>query len=124
MAERLQVYKCNIGGNIVEVTQGGPGELVCCNQRMVRQAENTVDAAQEKHVPVAEKADGGFNVKVGSVPHPMEDKHYIQWVEILAGDRVCRLYLKPGEAPEAYFPTGADAVTARAYCNLHGHWKS
>lgn len=124
MADRLQVYKCDKCGNIVEVMNGGPGELACCGEPMKLLAENTVDAAKEKHVPVVEKADGGFNVKVGSVPHPMEEKHFIQWIEILAGGRVCRLYLEPGDDPEAYFPTGADSVVAREFCNLHGHWKS
>ncbi|MHC4598576.1 MAG: desulfoferrodoxin [Planctomycetota bacterium] len=124
MAERLQVYKCDKCGNIVEVFQGGPGELVCCDEPMVLLEENTVDAAKEKHVPVVEKVEGGFKVKVGSVPHPMEEKHFIQWIEIYAGSRVCRADMKPGDAPEVFFPTGADSVTAREYCNLHGHWKA
>ena len=124
MAERLQVYRCDKCGNILEVIQGGPGELVCCGEPMVLLVENTVDAAKEKHVPVVEKVEGGFQVKVGSVPHPMEEKHFIQWIEIYAGNRVCRADLKPGDAPEIFFPTGAESVTAREYCNLHGHWKA
>ena len=124
MTERLQVYKCEICGNIVEMLHAGKGELVCCGKPMVQQVENTVDASKEKHVPVVEKIDGGFKVKVGSVPHPMEEKHYIEWVEILANGRVCRKWLQPGEAPEADFVTDAAAVTAREYCNIHGLWKA
>lgn len=124
MAKRSQVYKCSLCGNIVELLHGGDGELVCCGQPMELQEENTVDAAKEKHVPVIEKVAGGVKVKVGSVAHPMEEKHYIQWIEVLAGDRVLRQYLKPGGAPEAVFSTDATAITAREYCNLHGHWKA
>ena len=124
MAERLQVYKCEACGNIVEVFIGGPGELVCCDKPMQLLEPNTADAAREKHVPVIEKVDGGFLIKVGAVPHPMEEKHHIQWIEIYAGDRVCRHHLNPGDAPEVMFPSGADSITAREYCNLHGHWKA
>ena len=98
MAERLQVYKCEICGNIVEVLHGGQGDLVCCGQPMKQQVENTVDAAKEKHVPVIEKTADGIMVKVGSVPHPMEEKHYIEWVQIMAGDNAYRIFLKPGGA--------------------------
>ena len=124
MAERMQVYKCDKCGNIVEVFHGGPGKLVCCNEPMKLLEENTVDAAKEKHVPVVEKVDGGFKVKVGSVPHPMEEKHFIQWIEVVAGDKVLREHLKPGSEPEAIFTIDAGTVTAREYCNLHGHWKA
>lgn len=123
MAERLEVYKCEACGNIVEVLHGGAGELVCCGQPMVLLVENTVDAAKEKHVPVVEKVAGGFKVKVGDVPHPMEEKHYIEWVEIIADGKAYRQFLNPGQAPEATFNIEADQVTAREYCNLHGHWK-
>jgi len=122
--QRLDVYKCEVCGNIVEVMHAGGGELVCCGQPMKQMKENTVDAAKEKHVPVIEKVTGGFKVKVGSVPHPMEQNHYIQWIEALAGDRVYRYFLKPGELPEAFFPISAEPLTAREYCNLHGLWKS
>jgi superoxide reductase len=123
MAERLEVYKCEACGNIVEVLHGGAGELVCCGQPMVLMTENTVDAAKEKHVPVVEKVAGGFKVKVGDVPHPMEEKHYIEWVELIADGRAYRQFLNPGQAPEATFAIEADQVVAREYCNLHGHWK-
>lgn len=102
----------------------GGGNLVCCDKLMLLQAENTVDAAQEKHVPVIEKVDGGIRIKVGSVAHPMEDKHYIQWVQAIVGDKTYREFLKPGQAPEAFFPLSESDITAREYCNLHGLWKS
>jgi superoxide reductase len=124
MAERLQVYKCDKCGNIVELYVAGGGELVCCGEPMKLQSENTVDAAQEKHVPVIEKIEGGYKVKVGSVAHPMEEKHYIQWIELIAGDKAYTEFLKPGQAPEAVFKIEADSVTAREYCNVHGHWKA
>ena len=123
MAERLEVYKCEICGNIVEVLHGGKGELVCCGKPMVQLVENTVDAAKEKHVPAIEKVAGGVKVKVGSVAHPMEEKHYIEWVEIIADGKAYRQFLNPGEAPEATFNVEADPITAREYCNLHGLWK-
>lgn len=123
MAERLQVYKCELCGNIVEVLVGGKGELVCCGQPMKLLVENTVDAAKEKHVPVIEKIEGGYKVKVGSVAHPMEEKHYIQWIELVADGRSYIQFLKPGEAPEAVFKVEAKDVYAREYCNLHGLWK-
>jgi superoxide reductase len=124
MAEQLQVYKCEACGNIVEVLHGGEGELVCCGKPMVLIKENTVDAAKEKHVPVVEKVEGGYKVKVGSVPHPMEEKHYIEWVELIADGKAYRQFLKPGQAPEAIFKIDAAKVTAREYCNLHGLWKA
>jgi superoxide reductase len=123
MAERYEVYKCETCGNIVEVLHGGAGELVCCGAPMKLFKENTVDAAKEKHVPVVEKVEGGVKVKVGDVPHPMEEKHYIEWIEILADGEIYRKYLKPGDAPEAVFTISASQVTAREYCNLHGLWK-
>ncbi len=124
MAERLEVYKCDLCGNIVEVLHGGAGELVCCGQPMKLFTENTVDAAKEKHVPVVEKVDGGYKVKVGAVPHPMEEKHFIEFVELIADGKVYRQFLNPGETPEATFCIEANQVSAREYCNLHGLWKA
>jgi superoxide reductase len=124
MAERLEIYKCELCGNIVEVLHAGKGELVCCGQPMKLYKENTVDAAKEKHVPVVEKAAGGYKVKVGSVAHPMEEKHYIEWIEVIADGVAYRYFLKPGAAPEASFKVDATKVTAREYCNLHGLWKA
>jgi superoxide reductase len=124
MANPLEIYKCEACGNIVEIFQAGPGELVCCGDPMILLAENTVDAAKEKHVPVVEKTASGVTVKVGSVPHPMEEKHFIQWIELIADNKVYRQELKPGDKPEATFAITANKVVAREYCNLHGHWKA
>jgi superoxide reductase len=124
MAEKLQVYKCDVCGNIVEVLHGGEGELVCCGQPMALLTENTVDAAKEKHVPVIEKVDGGIKVKIGEVAHPMEEKHHIEWIELIADGKAYRQFLNPGDTPEAVFNIQADQVIAREYCNLHGLWKA
>ncbi len=124
MAELKQIYKCNVCGNIVEVLHGGVGELVCCNEPMELLKEKTEDVGLEKHVPVIEKTDTGIKVKIGSVPHPMEEKHYIEWVEIIADGGVFRKFLKPGDKPEAEFEIKAEKIDAREYCNMHGLWKS
>ena len=123
MAEKLEIYKCELCGNIVEVLHGGAGELVCCGQPMKQFTENTVDAALEKHVPVIEKGPDGITVKIGSVAHPMEEAHYIEWIELIADGKAYRQFLNPGDTPEATFNIDADQVTAREYCNLHGLWK-
>ncbi len=116
-----QIYKCPICGNIVEVLHIGIGELVCCGKPMVLLAENSTDGAQEKHVPIAEKTEGGLKIKIGSVPHPMEEAHYIEWIECL--ECGCKRFLKPGDAPEAIFGCCSQCGgKARAYCNLHGVW--
>ncbi len=124
MTERLQVYKCEVCGNMVDVLHAGIGELVCCNQPMKLLVAGSVDAAQEKHVPVVEKTAEGVTVKVGSVAHPMEEKHHIEWIEVIADGKAYRQFLKPGDVPEATFDIDADEVTAREYCNLHGLWKA
>ena len=122
--QRLQVYKCLVCGIVTEVLDGGAGELVCCGQAMALMKENTVDASKEKHVPVIEKTPEGIRVKVGSVPHPMEAKHFIEWVELLADGKAYRQFLAPGQPPEALFPLQAENVSAREFCNLHGLWKA
>jgi superoxide reductase len=124
MANYLGVYKCDVCGNIVEVLHAGIGELVCCGQPMTLMQENTVDASKEKHVPVIEKSGNGYLVKVGAVAHPMEEKHYIEWIELLADGKAYRQFLKPGDKPEAFFAVEATQVTAREYCNVHGLWKA
>lgn len=124
MAEKLGIYKCAICGNVAEIVHAGSSDMSCCGTPMEQLKENTVDAAQEKHVPVVEKVDGGFKVSVGSVAHPMTDDHYIEWIELIAGDSCYRQFLNPGDAPEATFSISADTVVARAHCNLHGVWKS
>ncbi len=122
--ERHQIYKCEVCGNIIEVLHGGAPALVCCNQPMKLYAENTTDAAQEKHVPVVETSGNMLKVKVGSTLHPMEDKHYIEWVEVIHGSRSYTHFFAPGDSPEAEFPVSGGNVTVRAYCNLHGLWKA
>ena len=124
MAVKLGIYKCEICGNIVEVLEEGQGTLTCCGEAMKRYEENTTDAAQEKHVPVLAKIDGGYKVTVGSVAHPMEEKHYITWIELIADGKAYRQFLNPGDAPEAEFCVDTDNAQARAYCNIHGLWKS
>lgn len=124
MAERLQVYKCDVCGNIVEVLHGADGSLSCCGQDMKLLKENTTDAAVEKHVPVVTKSGEGWMVTVGSVEHPMVDSHYIEWIELMADGISYIAYLKPGDKPQAYFPVTAAKVVAREYCNLHGLWKA
>ncbi|MFQ6086475.1 MAG: desulfoferrodoxin [Candidatus Bathyarchaeia archaeon] len=124
MTEQKQIYRCNICGNIVEVLHVGVGQLVCCGQPMELLTEKNVDVGLEKHVPVIEKTKKGTRVKVGSVPHPMEQRHYIEWIETIAEGRLCRKFLKPGDRPEAEFEITAEKIEAREYCNVHGLWKS
>ncbi len=124
MIAQKQVYKCNVCGNIVEVLYIGGGQLVCCGKPMELLQEKTQDVGSEKHVPIIEKTERGVIVKVGSISHPMEEKHYIEWIEIIAGGKYCRKFLKPGDKPEAEFEVQAENITAREYCNLHGLWKS
>ena len=122
--ERSEVYKCGVCGNMVEVLHVGGGELVCCGQPMDLLVANTTDAAKEKHVPVIEKISDGYKVKIGSVAHPMEEKHYIEWVQVIAGDKSYREFLKPGIIPEAVFKLADGSISAREYCNIHGLWKA
>jgi len=124
MTQKLEIYKCEVCGNIVEVVTAGGGELVCCGEPMKLYEENTVDAAKEKHVPVIEKIKGGYKVSVGSVAHPMEEKHFIEWIEIIADGKAYRQFLNPGDTPEAVFMIDAAQITAREYCNVHGLWKA
>jgi len=122
--ELHQIYKCNICGNIIEINVVGGGPLVCCGQPMQLMTDNTTDASLEKHVPIIEKTKTGFKVKIGSVPHPMEASHYIQWIEIIADGKSYKEFLKPGMKPEAEFCIKASKIIAREYCNLHGLWKA
>ena len=124
MTEQKQVYKCNICGNIVEVLHTGVGQLVCCGQPMELLVERTEDVGKEKHVPVIEKTETGIRVKVGSIPHPMEENHYIEWIEVIADGVIYRRFLNPGDKPEAEFEIVAENITVREYCNVHGLWKS
>lgn len=124
MAAQMEVYKCEVCGNIVEVLHGGAGELVCCGEPMKLFDEKTADSSTEKHVPVIEKTADGYKITVGSTLHPMEEKHYIEWIELIADGKAYRQFLKPGDDPVATFCVGAGSVTAREYCNVHGLWKN
>jgi superoxide reductase len=121
----MEIYKCEMCGNIIEVLHGGAGELVCCGEPMVRMKPKTaVEEGKEKHVPVVEMTDGGVLVKVGSIPHPMEEKHYIEWIQVVTDAKVLRKFLKPGEVPEAKFETSDEVISAKEYCTIHGFWTS
>lgn len=124
MTEQKQVYRCSSCGNIVEVMSEAAGTLTCCGKPMDLLKENSRDAATEKHVPVIEKIENGYKVTVGEVNHPMQDDHFIQWIELVTETGILREYLHPGQAPVATFYTEAKEVYAREYCNLHGHWRS
>ena len=124
MTEIREIYRCPICGNIVEVVHSGAGQLVCCGQPMQLQKENTVDASFEKHVPVIEKTDLGYRIRIGSEKHPMTPEHHIEWIELIADGAVYRKELKAGDEPEAEFCVGKEIseIQAREYCNLHGLW--
>ncbi len=124
MTKRLEIYKCQVCGNMVEIVHEGAGTLVCCGQDMTLLTENTTDAAKEKHVPAVTKTDHGIKTVVGEVAHPMEEKHYIEWIQVISPDgKSDRKFLKPGQAPEAEFCCATENSTVREYCNLHGLWK-
>lgn len=124
MTELNQIYKCDICGNIVEMTHIGVGELVCCGSTMKLKQEKKEDEGMEKHVPVVEKTTSGVIVKVGEIDHPMESEHYIEWIEVLTEHRVYRKYLEPGQEPSAEFFLEAENLKVRAYCNVHGLWSN
>ena len=124
MAKLMEIYKCEICGNIIEVVHGGPGKLVCCNKEMKLFEEQTADSTTEKHVPVMERTGDLVKVTVGSVPHPMADAHYVEWIEIVGDGRMQRKHLKPGEEPVALFLCRSENLVAREYCNVHGLWRA
>ncbi|HWQ42753.1 MAG TPA: desulfoferrodoxin, partial [Desulfosporosinus sp.] len=123
MTNLRELYYCSICGNVVEVVNTGATSLVCCNKPMDKLVAGSKDASLEKHVPVIETVDGGIKVKVGSAPHPMEEKHFIRFIEVLTKDQVLRAELAPNQAPEASFMVKADEVVeVREYCTVHGLW--
>ncbi len=124
MTKLHNVFKCELCGNVIEVVHAGAPALVCCGQEMNLLEEKTADSSVEKHVPVVEKVDGGIKVKVGSVPHPMEDKHFIEWIQVIAGNKKYTEFLNPGKPAEAFFPINESPITVREFCNLHGLWKN
>ena len=124
MRKRYEVYKCEICGNIVQVLHGGVGSMICCNKPMKLLGELTEEQGKEKHVPVIEKIDGGVKVKVGSIPHPMDENHYIEWIEVISDDRICRKHLNPGDKPEAEFQIKGNTLKVREFCTVHGQWRN
>lgn len=123
MAQLYEIYKCDICGNIVEVLHGGKGELVCCGEPMKLMEEQTAEQVYEKHVPVVEETDSGIKAVVGSTLHPMEEKHYIEWIQVITNQGACKKFLKPGDKPEAIFSDVQEWKKVREYCNIHGLWK-
>ncbi len=124
MTKINEIYHCNICGNTVAMVHSGVGSLVCCGQEMKLMKENTVDAAKEKHIPVVEEKGSELIVKVGEIAHPMEEAHYIEWIELICAGKSTRHFLKPGDKPETKFVKNCDNYNVRAYCNIHGLWKN
>lgn len=123
MRAKVKFYLCEVCGNLVGLIKDGGGQLVCCNQPMTKLEANTTDEGQEKHVPVAERKDGKIVVEVGSVAHPMTDKHLIEWIAVLSDEGTERISLSPDGEPKAVFCDKPNAEVY-AYCNLHGLWKA
>jgi superoxide reductase len=126
MLERGQIFMCNTCGNMFELIHVGGGSSTCCGTEMELLSDDPKDVGAEKHIPIIEKTDSGVNVKVGRVPHPMEDTHYIAWIEIITGNnRTQRAFLKPGMKPEADFIVDdISNIKAKEYCIIHGLWRS
>jgi len=125
MTKLRELYQCEICGNIVEIVHEGAPALVCCGKPMVKLKAKTEDKGEEKHVPVVEETDKGIKVKIGSIEHPMEEKHYIKFIEVLTEKEIMRVELRPGEAPEAkYRIPKLDILEVREFCNIHGLWKN
>jgi superoxide reductase len=121
--KRTSIFKCSVCGNIVELVHVGGGTLVCCGKNMELLNEKTSDAGAEKHVPVIVMSEKEIVVKVGSIPHPMEEEHFIEWIELVADGVTYRKFLKPGDQPEASFTVTGKQLSAREYCTVHGLWK-
>lgn len=124
MAEVGMIYRCEVCGQVIEVIHSGVGTLVCCDQNMEEMVPKTEDEEKEKHVPVVEKTSGGVKVKIGVAPHPMEEEHYIEWIQVIVDGRSCRKSLKPGDAPEAEFQLSGEKMEVFELCNIHGVWKT
>lgn len=123
MTKLRELYKCNICGNVVEIAHAGATALVCCGEAMDKLEATTEDKGREKHLPVVTETDSGIRVEVGSVHHPMEEKHYIQFIEVLTDDKIHRKELDGAETPAAEFAVAKkDVQEVRSYCNIHGLW--
>ena len=127
MNEEKQIYRCNICGNMIEVLHFGGGTLVCCNNEMQLLKEKTEGVGPEKHVPIIEQTENGIKVKIGEVPHPMEEDHCIEWVELITDNGVYRKVFKPGDTPDAEFKINIEdlnQISAREYCSIHSLWST
>ena len=124
MTKKSEIYKCNTCGIITEILHAGGGVLKCCESSMVKLEEQLADSTKEKHVPIIEKQDDGYLVTIGSTSHPMIEKHYVEWIELIADGVSYKKFLNPNDEPKAFFKIQANQVVAREYCNLHGLWKS
>jgi len=124
MTKINEVYKCNVCGNIIEIFHSGMGELTCCNKAMNIQKENTVEAAKEKHIPFFQKTGNKIKITVGEINHPMEETHFIEWIEVITLNKIFRKKLTPNDEPIAEFEINSEVISVRAYCNLHGLWSN
>lgn len=123
MTQINQIYRCNICGNMVEMVHSGAGQLVCCGQPMELLEGKTKDEGLEKHSPVLERAGNVLKIKIGSIAHPMENSHFIEWIEVISGNKTFKKFLQPKDSPEAQFENIGQKVFVRSYCNIHGLWK-
>ncbi|MCX6736662.1 MAG: desulfoferrodoxin [Candidatus Parcubacteria bacterium] len=124
MSEKNQIYQCSVCGQIIEILEPGKGQLVCCGLNMNLLKEKNQDEGMEKHVPVLNRNENGWQIQVGTLPHPMEETHYIKWIELISIDGVYRIYLKPGDMPAGDFQINTENIKVRIYCNVHGLWQS
>ncbi|MCR5217873.1 desulfoferrodoxin family protein [Treponema sp.] len=120
----FKFYKCKKCGKVVSMLKGSPCDTMCCGEAMSELKANTTEAAVEKHIPVVQVNGNIVDVTVGSVIHPMEEKHFIEWIALETKNTNQLKSLKPGEEPKAVFALadGDEVVRAYAYCNLHSLW--
>lgn len=126
MTERLELYKCEVCGNTVQVILEGFGQLTCCGQPMLKMLPKTNDENfAEKHVPVFNETEAGLEIKVGSIPHPMENEHYIMFMEAISKDKNSMLlqYLYPNDEPKTVIRDIQEVENALGFCNIHGLWE-
>ena len=125
MTERLDLYRCEICGNLVQVILAGGGELVCCGQPMELVKGKTQEEMQEKHITVFISENGTDIVQVGTVLHPMNDDHYIMFIETISEDKNCvhLQYLHPGQEAKMLLEKKIGKMKAIEFCNLHGLWE-
>jgi|GEM_PF-14583 superoxide reductase len=123
MTLNLEIYKCNICGNIIEVVKSGDGDLVCCGQKMVKMEPKGMESGQEKHLPFIKEEDSSIVIKIGETEHPMTEEHYIEWIEVITDEGIFKKYFKPKDKPEFKTDKKNKIKVVRAYCNIHGLWR-